>query len=393
MRGVVALSLCVALLVPGCAAPPCTAGPLVSARGIGPGTPAEAGDGPIPLTVTIQDPAGGVLAGAGVVAYWNGALASKHQADMARPEVGGPGVQSEPGHSVGTPGAATTLRVRTGADGRATLRVPGDMLVGLVAAKEGWTEEWVGFVATGTSGSLRQSITLYPTHVRWDVNTTWAPAALSDAAVGGTYDWLPSNLAFAGSPDGYLHRMVRLVTTVTWDNAPTAFGDLAAGVGASTGDPPSAVGDASHDVATGPRTETLDLGLDALRQLRLQESGRLAAGPATGDAMVAPLGLAVHLHVEATLDRAQADAANCLYVAASDGGTSAAPASQSPGSPEPSRTQDAQPGDAGGPAPVRARDPPPSSGSDAAAPVALLAGGIAAVVLAGVGIGLVRLRK
>lgn len=306
--------LALALLSAGCISVPCTRGPLVSARGIGSSTASEGGSGDFLLDVRIEDPAGSPIAGAGVVAYWGDATPQEYREEMRRAEAGQSGVRVEPGRTAGTPGARHALRLLTDGDGHARAHVPSGRLVGLVAAAPGWTEEWIGWVATGDSGSSStQGLRLFPSRIDVTLNVTWSPGAASTGTVtGGGYAWRPQDVPFSGDAAGHMRRLVSLSATVEWTNAPTAFGDLAIGLG--SGSELRAVGDERVDAEMGSRTETRELDLATLREYGFHEAAGLEAGPATGSALVAPLGLPATVHVVAELDRAGADLENCLFV-------------------------------------------------------------------------------
>jgi hypothetical protein len=312
-----AVALVLATLTAGCAGIPCERGPPVTARGIGPGTPMEGGSGDHVLTVRVTDgPGGGPLPDAGVVLYW----ASDRPQDLdnvSRVEVGPDRVVVQPGSKAATPEPDTVLRLRTGPDGTATARLPTDRLVGLVAAKDGYTEEYVGHIATGSgAGADAFDLPLYRSRLELKLAGTWGPGGGSTGAfTGNNYLWQPESVPFAGeaaADAGYAARLVHLKAVLRWNNAPTAFGDLGLGLGARGEGQPRVFRDAGDNAAFTLQEEHLELKVDELHSYGLM--GRnLALGPASDTGFVAPLGLDYEIVVTAEFDRRAADLEGCIY--------------------------------------------------------------------------------
>ncbi|MEA3204189.1 MAG: hypothetical protein QOI63_1869, partial [Thermoplasmata archaeon] len=153
--------LALAPLLAGCVGSSCTGQPPVSARGVGTGTPSEGGDGGSLAEVTVaQEPGGPGLAGAGVVFFWGkedaGAASRGERAVVhvgADGEAGSAAVDVDAGLPA-PPTYTTTLPLRAGPDGKVTAHLPSNRIVGVVAAADGWTEEWVPALATGGGGVL-----------------------------------------------------------------------------------------------------------------------------------------------------------------------------------------------------------------------------------------------
>lgn len=322
MRGLAfACALAAPLLLSGCVSYPCVPGPLVSARGIGPDTPAAGGNGSFELQVLVTDPDGRPVPGAGVVVYWGTQSPDDFADEASRPEAGNASEPVEPGRTAGTPHNEQALRLRTGADGRVLARTPSARLVGLVAAADGYTEEWIGYLPTGGAGQASTaSIVLYPAVLTWSIDGTLSPGAVSTGQIiAGNHVWSPTTLDLPGPRDDLvLARLVSLAVNVTWTNEPLSFGDL--GVGLGHGGQHRYFADAHDDIALGQRSESGDLGLPQILEHGFHGAPSLQAGPASDLGYLAPLGLAYRLEVRAVFDRAEADQNNCLYVAQGGGG-------------------------------------------------------------------------
>lgn len=286
--------------------------PTVSARGIGPATPSQGGDGGYTLDVLVtQGPGGPPLAGAGVVAYWSSGSAPSGQPvvqvgpdRVVVAEPGSDGVVMEPDSSV---------RLATDATGHARADVPNNRIVGVVAAADGWTEEYVPQLATGDGGTGLIVMPLFRSHVEWDVSDTWSPGGLSSGFVtGGGYLWKPMAITALGngsSQAGYAHRLAGLGVRVEWSNTPTSFGDLGVGVGPG-GSSPTYFHDATS-VGTGAQAEQANLTTDTIAQYSLSKASQVFVGPASQDGYAGPFGLSFHVHVAADFDRQAAKDASC----------------------------------------------------------------------------------
>ncbi|HVL48184.1 MAG TPA: hypothetical protein VM889_06470, partial [Candidatus Thermoplasmatota archaeon] len=293
-----ALILLSAAAFAGCVS--CTQGPPVTARGIGPGAAHEAGTGPATLVLRITDePGGPAIPGAGVVAYhandatgaWRGNVTARAEADRdgARVVVG-PGFDAHP-----SPEARTAYRLRADPNGEVTLRLPAGHIIGLVAAADGHTEEWIPALATGEAGTHETlEFPLFRANLTKRLEGALAPAGASPGAVTRShYAWHPHKLAFAGDDTAsrhYLARIVELKATLTWTNGLEGAGDLAIGLGPRR-EQPAYVHDGATDAAAGARTETTLLDADRLRREGILAAPEAHVGPATGTAFVGPFGL------------------------------------------------------------------------------------------------------
>lgn len=319
MRGWIAVAVLgmLAAGLAGCSGVPCTPGPLVTARGIGDGTPTRAGDGAFSLVVEVVDPTGAPLPGAGVVLYWNDARPADFAEQKDNDAAGKPGQAVEPGRTAGTPAARDALRLRTDEQGGAEGLVPSDRLVGLVAARDDMTEEWVGYIATGADGATAtQRITIYPRHMEWTIEGTLLLAGASPASfAGGPPMWDASEVPFPSSPSAHLRRLVGLDATIEWTNAPGSFGNLGVGIGFNG--ELAEVGDDSMNAGMAAYSERLLLSTSDLRKVEAHDAWSLQVG-VTADAYAAPSALAYTIRLAADFDRARADGANCLYVVASE---------------------------------------------------------------------------
>jgi hypothetical protein len=96
-------------------------------------------------------------------------------------------------------------------------------------------------LATATSGRDTITLPLYRAHRSLDINGTWGPGGISTAIVtGGGTHWLAQPVLFAEHGEahaGYLRRIVSLEVRLSWENQPTAFGDLAAAAGPQRDEP------------------------------------------------------------------------------------------------------------------------------------------------------------
>ena len=306
----VALPIAVAALS-GCTS--CVSGPPVTARDISTAD-STAGVRGFALEIRVTDgPGGAPLEGAGVVVYYGGIEA----ADWSGPrvEVGPDRVIVEPLNQSGTPESRDVLRMMTGLDGTATARVPGNRMIGIVVAKDGFTEEWLPAVAAGDTGASDAiTIPLYRQRLELDVDGVWGPGGASTGfATSSQYAWDPRLLTFGESDDanrGYAARITEMTLTIEWDNGLNGAGDLGIGIG-SPDDGPSYFGDASTNVGSGRQSETVTLTLQELREHGILGARAIHAGAATDSGFVAPFGLPYTMHVEARFDTARAAFASC----------------------------------------------------------------------------------
>lgn len=298
--------------VAGCVS--CVEGPPVTARGITTGD-ASAGMRGFDLNLLVTDgPGGAPLEGAGVVVYYGGSEVG--QWSEPRIEVGpDERIVVEPVNVTTTPESREVLRMRTGADGFAHAHVPGNRIVGIVAAKEGFTEEWLPAVAagdTGTEGAL--IMPLYRQSIVVDVDSVWGPGAASTgAATSSQYGWDPQPAPFAASPDanrGYAARIAEMRITIEWTNGATSAGDLGVGIGPPD-DNPTFFQDGGNNVGMGAQRESAVLSLQQLRDHGILGAPEIDVGAATKTGFVAPFGMPWTAHVEALFDTARAAYATC----------------------------------------------------------------------------------
>lgn len=304
----------------------CVSGPPVSARGIT-DAPSSAGAlGGFRLDVLVTDgPAGKPLPGAGVVVYWSGKDVGDWQGTYV--EVTPGSVTVDPGTVDSTPEAKSVERALSGADGLARFQVPKGRIVGVVAAKEGYTEEWIPAMATGNDeAGVQMSLALFPRQVGGDLDVVWGPGGASTGTV--TNDdrlWDRHPLPFANdtaAERAYAARIVELTVEVSWVNGATAAGDLAVGVGTDDAQP-ALFADEGDNVAAGEQTESATFLVADLEEAGLLGAPALRVGAASDSVYFAPTGMPYHLRVDALLDTAQALYARCIGVgkpARDDGG-------------------------------------------------------------------------
>jgi hypothetical protein len=260
------------------------------------------------------------LPGAGVVFFWGDESTSAAlRGDRAVVQVDTSGSYSRV--SVDSDGAPVptrythTLPLLAGPDGSVSARLPPDRIVGVVAAADGWTEEWVPAFGTGHEGAMQLKVPLYHERLSLDLTGTIGPGGLSTAyAMGdGKALWYPQDVKLGAAPDatpGYLARLVDLQGVLNWTNGPLSFGDLALAAGPDNAQP-AVVRDTDTDVAAGPRSQNLDRGLGALREEGFLAGNHLYAGPATRTGYFGPMGLPYTLHLTLTMDRARAFRQTC----------------------------------------------------------------------------------
>lgn len=306
-------------------------GPPVTARGVGEDAATEGGFNAYALSVRVVDePGGPPLQGAGVVVYWSSATPE----DFSNVTIlvggggratNGPGGQTaeggggvlvaSPGATDPTPGAGSVVKVATGPDGVAVARVPTQRVVGVVVAKDGYTEEWIPALAAG-DGATGDTITvpLYKASLSVPYTGTWGPGAASTGKVtNNNYEWEPSEIPFSendATRRGYIARLSNLHATLRWNNGAAGGGDLALGLGPVSSQP-AYVEDAAEDVAPGDHVEEISFDAARLREVGVLGSPTGFIGPATASGFVGPFGLSYALDLEAEFDTAAAKLAAC----------------------------------------------------------------------------------
>lgn len=306
----------------GCVCGP--SGPPVTARGIASG-PSTAGVGGFALDVLVTDgPGGPPLPGAGVVVYWAQATTSGWSGPVVRVSGEGGNVDVAPPNATATVAASSVDRLLTDAGGHATAHVGTGHIVGVVAAKDEYTEEWIPAVAAGGSGaSGTVTLPLYRARIVADLDEVWpAPGGASSGAVTGNhYLWDAHAAPFGNGSDaqrGYAARIVELSVTVNWTNGATGSGDLAVGAG-PPGSDPAFFHDGGANAALGAQSEAATMGLSQLASTRTLGAPTVMVGAASQTGVAAPFGLPYRLHVDALFDTARATEGGC-GASASDGG-------------------------------------------------------------------------
>ena len=299
------------LILAGCAS--CAQGPPVSARGI---TSADADSGirGFALDVIVTDgPGGPPLPGAGVVAYYGGA--DRTAWDGPRIELDEDRIAVEPMNDTPTTDSKEVLRMLTGAEGRATARVPGNRIIGIVAAKDGYTEEWIPAIAagdTGSSGSI--TVPLYRANMSIPMDAVWGPGGASTGEVTSSqFAWDPHEVPFGDTADarrGYAARIVELSVTLSWENSAMGGGDLGIGAGPPD-DTPRYFEDAGQNIGPGAQTVRTTLGLQQLQEHGILGAPAIHLGAATDSGFVAPFGLPYTMLIEARFDTARAAFGAC----------------------------------------------------------------------------------
>ncbi len=289
LRVCTALAVVATISLSGCVS---CAGPPVTARGTS-GAPSVVGDGPHHLAVSVLSATDGQpIPGAAVVAYWDGT--TLEQAREAG-EGQDPG-QAIPGEFYPTVDTRHTLRANTDADGLVAMRVPEGIVVGLVAAADGFTEEWLPGVPSSGPSSM-QIITVYESRMEVTINGTWGPGAGSSGFVtGSNYAWDDRELDVGTDPAaraGYAARIQSASITLAWENGITGGGDLGIGLGPNGG-APTYFDDASENLGIGTQTEETSLARGDIQEHGL-DTGTLHVGPATKSGFLAPGGLAYSL--------------------------------------------------------------------------------------------------
>lgn len=301
--------LAVATGLAGCMAGP--TGPPVGTEAVPEDAPQEAGDGDYALTLRITDePGGDPIEGAAVIAYWgDGDSDAEASFEAEGDSPGGSGsvdavvradVQPR------TPPTDNTLPARTGPDGTATLNLPSNDAVGIVASAPAHTEEWIPRAGTGDAGEGgTATLPVYDRHIANTTEASWDIAGASPGAVTGSdYDWEPREVSWGHNQEareGYVERLAELRVTVNWTNGPDGGGDLAAAAGTSTGQP-DLLEDAGDEATPGDHSEQLVADTSDIDEGGVPASSTLYVGPATDSAYVAPNDLAYTVHTEARFD-------------------------------------------------------------------------------------------
>lgn len=303
-------------LLAGCLS--CVSGPPVTARGIE-SADASGGLRGFSLDVLVTDgPGGPPMPGAGVVVYYGRADVGDWEGP--RVDVGGPGgsVHAGAGNFTGTAESTNVLRLLTGEDGVATARVPGNRIVGVVAARDGFTEEWIPAAAAGDTGaSGRVVMPLFRAAIETSVDAVWSPGGASSGVVtDNNYLWDPHELPFgdtAESRRGYAARALEIDITLNWTNGASGAGDLAVGIG-GPGSQPGRFEDGGRNAGVGEQSERAVFDLAALEASGALGSPAIMAGAASETGFAAPFGLPYTMHVRALFDTAQASLERCLSV-------------------------------------------------------------------------------
>jgi hypothetical protein len=305
-------------LLAGCAS--CVEGPPVSARNIA-DTDDTAGVLGYELNVRITEGPGGLgLPGAGVVVYYGGTTSSEWRGPRVevRPDL----VLVEPMNATGTVESKTVLRMMSDGTGLVHARVPGQRILGVVAAKDGYTEEWVPALAageTGESGTI--TLPLYRANLTVDMDAVWGPGGASTGAVTNSqYAWDTHEVPFGsteGAARGYAARIVEMRVTIDWTNGATGVGDLGIGAGPPE-DGPRYFSDGRTNAATGAQQETTMLDVQTLREHGILGAPSIDVGAASETGFVAPFGLPYTIHVEALFDTARAALSACSFGARQD---------------------------------------------------------------------------
>ena len=317
-RALVAALLAVPLFVglSGCAS--CASGPPVSARGIAE-APSEAGGlGGFDLEVLVTEgPGGPPLPGAGVVVYWSRTSSADWEGGYV--EVDERGVRAGGLEIEATPEAKSVERTMSDETGRVHVRLPTGRVFGVVAAKDGFTEEWLPALASGGSGSARIELPLFPQRVAADLDALWGPGGASTGTLTqNNYLWDPHPLPFANGTEAeraYAARIVELTVSIAWVNGPTTMGDLAVGIGPPD-EQPALFEDGDQNVAAGEQTESATFDVEDLVASDTLGSPGIRVGAASDSGYFAPMGLPYRIHVEAVLDAALGAFGRCIGLGA-----------------------------------------------------------------------------
>lgn len=288
-------------------------GPPVSARTVPTDAPSSGGSGGYTLAVRVVDePGGPPVPGAALIVYWGDFERGGNVFDLG-------GSASAPGASASgqlavrlsanpaTPAPDTTVPLRTGPDGIATVQMPANRVVGIVGWAPGHTEEWLPAAVSGDGGTRGQmDFTLYRERILSFDNGTWAPAGASPGRISrSNYMWKPAEVQWGANAEaraGYVARLASMDATLTWTNGPTGGGDLALAIARAAGDP-DYVGDAdTPQAAPGAHTEAHALGTAEIEEHGWPAGATLYVGPATATAFVAPFGLAYSIRSDARFD-------------------------------------------------------------------------------------------
>jgi hypothetical protein len=312
MRVLLAAVLLLPLLFSGCVS--CEAGPPVTARDINNGD-AKGGVGGYDLDVLITDgPGGAPLPQSGVVVYWESQSSSEWTSPSvtASDEV----VIVAPNTEADTVEPTQTIRMRADDSGKTYAHTPTERIIGVVAAKDGFTEEWVAAIASGPNGGYDVlTIPLYRQYLESTTNNSWGPGAVSSGFITDSqYAWQPADAEFGESiaaKRGYAARLVEITVTITWENGPNGVGDLGIGIGPDPGADPTFFHDNDQNVAAGIQTESVRLTVQDLVDHNIIGDFPIQIGAATQSGQLAPQGLAYTLQLEARFDSARAELARC----------------------------------------------------------------------------------
>ncbi len=309
----IAAAIVASLLLSGCVS--CEEGPPVTARGINT-APASGGVGGYDLDILLTDgPGGPPLGDAGVLVYWSSTESSDWDGGSVHPSEDV--VIYIPAGDQRTVDPDHTIRVKSNADGMVRTNPPAERIVGVVAAKDGFTEEWLGAVSTGARGDGDTlTLPLYREILSYTHEDSWGPGAASSGVVtSSNYEWQPHAAQFGSTDDahrGYAARIVELQVTLTWTNDQTGVGDLGIGIGNDPGSGPTFFHDNDNNAGQGEQTESVILNVQELIDHNIIGGVPIQIGPATQSGYVAPIGgLSYTMEINARFDAALADLKAC----------------------------------------------------------------------------------
>ncbi|HJQ93352.1 MAG TPA: hypothetical protein VJ874_03590, partial [Candidatus Thermoplasmatota archaeon] len=121
----------------------------------------------------------------------------------------------------------TVVYLRTDPDGRAAADVVDDRYFMVVAASEGFTEEWSELQVPGSAASSNHVLRLYPQRMDWQVNGSLAMDPMADA-------WHPHPFPYSGSAavgHEQASRLIALDVALDWQVGAGEVADLALVVG------------------------------------------------------------------------------------------------------------------------------------------------------------------
>jgi hypothetical protein len=300
-----------AIVIAGCVSGP--SGPPVGTETVPDDAPQEAGEGDYALTLrVVEEPGGPPIEDAPVIAYWSdGGDEGDPTFEVSGEAQGGSGGGSAEGvvrldAQPYTPSVDNTAPARTGSDGTATVNVPSDRNVGLVWSGPAHTEEWIPAASTGAGGSSGTlTVPVYHETLTNATEHEWGPAGASPGtATGSNYEWDPHEVDWGTSEEakqGYIERLAELRVTVTWENQPTAAGDLGAAAGASPGQP-DRLADQNENADVGEQSEQLLAPVEDVEEEGWPGSSTMYVGAASDSAYAAPMDLPYELETEARFD-------------------------------------------------------------------------------------------